>query len=195
MEDDSDQLAFRRVVASVAARISKEDVRKLTYLHLYQQRETLFRDADALEVLAALESAGAFSPARPECLLEILERDLKNRQLANLVKVFMRNKKRKSVIAVQDGGIDAPEPEDSRVQLYYRLAVGRTNVLVKHLEALRLAAGGRRGNVDEAAAMTALENICEAAAALAGLREKASRDMMKEPPAISKKEKAQPGEK
>ena len=54
---------------------------------------------------------------------------------------------------------------------------------------------GRRGDVDEAAAMTVLENICKAAATLAGLREKASRDMMKEPPAISKKEKAQPGEK
>ena len=193
MEDDSDNLAFRRVVVCVAERLTKEELRKLIYLRLYRKRDTLFRRAENLEVMAALETAGVFGPARPEDLLEILEKDLGNRQLANLVKVFLRDRKKKTVGggSVSVGG-EAGSEGVSRVRLCYKLAVSRTNVLVKHLEALRLAAGGAGGRVDALAARSAVENISETAAALAMLREKTNEELIEEPLTISETAEDQP---
>ena len=188
MEDDSDDLAFRRVVVRVAERLTEEEVRKMIYIRLYSQREALFRNPETLEVLAVLEQAEVFSPARPEGLLDILEKDLKNRQLANLVKSFIRNKNKKSVrddnygrAAKSGGPSEDPEAEDdSRLRMCYKMAISQANVLVMHLEALRVAtAGPSGGGVDGSAARTAVENISETAAALSRLREKANAELFK----------------
>ena len=187
MDDDSDNLAFRRVVVSVAERLTNEEVRKLIYIRLYSQREALFRNPQTLDVLAVLEQANVFGPTRPEGLLEILEKDLKNRQLANLVKVFIRNRNKKLQDygdGDDDGGRyvkqgERPEMEsDSRLKMCYKMATSQANVLVRHLEALRVATTAGDGVVDGAAARTALEDISEAASALARLKEKANLELL-----------------
>lgn len=176
MEDDSDILAFRRFIANVAGRLTEEDIRKIIYIRLYRQREALSRGTDALDVLAALEHADIFSPSQPDGLLDIFEKDLKNRQLANQVKGFIRDRKRKSRIPATDIQLDNNaeiESEiDSRLRMCYKMAISQTNVLLKHLDALRVATVlGKK--VDEQAARMALVNVSEVATALAKLREKA----------------------
>jgi hypothetical protein len=178
MDDDSDNLAFRRVVVSVAERLTEEEVRKLIYIRLYSQREALSPNPQTLEVLATLEQAKIFGPTRPEGLLDILEKDLKNRQLANLVRVFIKN--RKVLVCDDDAPRYAKQPEnesDSRLRMCYKMAISQANVLVRHLEALRVAAAGD-GAVDGAAARAALDDISEAAVALARLNEKANLELL-----------------
>ena len=180
----SDSLAFRRLVATVAEKISEEEVRKLVYIYLYSQRETIFRNVESLrlKVFVALEFSGTFSPARPEGLLGILEKDLKNRHLANLVKGYIRERKRKSVNLAElngDRGVGVyTEPSelenDTHLRMCYKMALAQTNVLVKHLDALRDAVAKEgAGATPDGAAREALENISKAAGALAKLKEKA----------------------
>ena len=157
----------------VAERLTEEEVRKVIYIRLYSQREAFFRSPETLEVLAALEHAEVFGPDHPEGLLEILEKDLKNRPLTNDVKVFIRDRKRKSDNAMPQEREREAE-SDSRLRLCYKMAISQANVLVKHLEALRVATTRGPGKMDEATAREAVENISEAATALARLREKAS---------------------
>ena len=149
MVDESDNLAFRRLAASVAEKLSDEEVRKIVYIHLYSQRETLFPDAKKLEVFVALEYAEVFSPSNPEGLLNILERDLKNRQLAHLVKAFIREKKHRSVKLshrTTKSEVSPPEMEtETHLRMCYKVALAQANVLMKHLEALRQAVVGREG--------------------------------------------------
>lgn len=179
MEGESNSLAFRRLVATVAEQISEEEVRKLVYIHLYSQRNSIFREtkSTSLKLFVALEFAGTFSAARPEGLLNILEKDLKNRQLANMVKVYIRERKRKTVniVEMNGGGVYTKPPElenDTHLRMCYKMALAQTNVLVKHLDALRDAVAKDVATPD-GAAQEALENISKTGAALAKLKEKA----------------------
>ena len=176
MDDESGCLAFRRLVASVAGKLHDEDVRKLVYIHLYTQRETYFHDAKKLDVFVALECAEIFSPANPEGLLNILEKDLKNRQLAQLVKVFIREKKHRATVkpSISDARKSSPGDiaSENHLRMCYKVALAQANVLVKHLDMLRLAVNGKP-EVDSEEARKAVQNISETAAALAKLKEKA----------------------
>ena len=173
MDDASDTLAFRRLVTSVAEKLTEEEIRRIVYIHLYTQRETLFQDANRLDVFVALEYADVFSPSRPEGLLNILEKDLNNRQLAQLVKDLIRQRKSKSRVRLSAGkrGVSTEIEGDSHMRMCYRVALAQTNVLVKHLDVLRQKVTGV--GADTEGAREAVENISKIAESLAKLKEKA----------------------
>ena len=179
MADESDILAFRRLVTSVVEALTDEDVRKIIYIHLYAQRERLFPNMKKLEVFVALECADVFSPSSPEGLLSILDKDLKNRQLAHLVKDFIKEKKHKPVKrcnSTRRSSKDSPEVEnETHLRMCYKMALAQANVLMKHLERLRQAVTG--GEIEMEEAKEAVENISKTAAALTKLREKVSEDV------------------
>ena len=185
MADESEHLAFRRLVVSVSDKISDEEVRKIVYIHLYTQRETLFRDANKLEILCALEYAEIFNPANPEGLLNIVEKDLKNRHLTHLVKDFIREKKHRAVKlsdSAMGGGMSPGEKQtDTHLRMCYHVALAQANVFMKHLEALRQAVAEP---VESERAQEAVKNISETAVALTKLRDKI-RDVHVSRPSIS----------
>lgn len=179
MADESDNLAFRRLVTSVAEALTDEDVRKIIYIHLYAQRERLFPNMKKLEVFVALEHADVLGPSNPEGLLNILDKDLKNRQLANLVKDFIKEKKHKLVKScntTRQNSKDSLEVEnESHLLMCYKMALAQANVLMKHLERLRQAVTG--GEIEREEAKEAVENISKTAVALTKLKEKVDEDV------------------
>ena len=180
MADESDNLAFRRLITCVADTLTDEEVRKIIYIHLYAQREQLFPSLKKLEVFVALEYAEVFSPSHPEGLLNILDKDLKNRQLAHLVKDFIKERKHRSVKSCNNStrqGSKASLEVDNETHLLmcYKMALAQANVLMMHLERLRQAVTG--GEVKREEAKKAVENISETAVALTKLKEKASEDV------------------
>ena len=136
----SDELAFRRLVVCVSNRLSDEQMRTIVYTRLYTQRERL-RDAHRLDIFAELECRGVFSPVKPEGLLDIVENDLQNREVANFITKELKKKtKRKgetrSNPAPTQPALDHSSP-DSHLRICYNVALAQANVLLQQLEVLR----------------------------------------------------------
>lgn len=174
----ADELAFRTLVVRVSEQLSDKEVRTIVYTRLYKQRERL-RDAEALDVFSALECRDVFSPTKPEGLLDIVENDLRNRQVANFItkelkKIAKRKRETSSNSAPTQPAPDHSSPE-SHLRKCYNVALAQVNVLLQQLEVLRHVV--EVGAQQEQGANEAIEGISNTASELAQRLKKSRKEL------------------
>lgn len=157
-------MEYRRLVASVATKLSLEEVQKVAFIRLENRNVTT-----GIDLLARLECSGHFSQDNIDDLMEIFVKDINRKDLAKEVKLYKKNPKqiekpRKRKTSAPPA---APTSNSERQELEntYALVVSMLDELERQISTLQGTLTGGNDRQNEAAEIVYL--IGEAAQTLA----------------------------
>jgi len=145
--EDTQAIAYRRLVASLARELSVKEVEEIAYIRL-TGKESIIKytsshpNVTGLALLATLERLGMFSQENVEGLVDIAK-DIERHDLVKKVEDYRKNKK-SAVKCAKKKQRGLPSEEQKQLEETFEMMVTQFSVLEQHVSLLQRALDGEQ---------------------------------------------------
>ena len=153
----SDVVEYRRLVASIARKLSAEERQQIAFIRLDGEDTSKYspqnKDATGIDLFAKLERLRVFSKKDIDGLMDVVAKDVNRNDLVDDIKVYRKNAKTSSKQTKKKQQKKTKEPSAERQELEgtFEMLVVKMSVLAQYLSMLQRTLDGEGNIQDEGA--------------------------------------------